>query len=153
MGKAEVTWQAEEYVTQEKNGGWYVGLVVIGLALVALSIWLGWWSFTILIVLSVIALILYSVRPPRKLNYAITNKGLKEGNKLYKFEDYKSFGVLQDGNRFAIVLTPKKRFYPAVTVYFPEHNGEEIVDGFGMKLPMAEVKLDFLDKLVRILRI
>lgn len=149
----EVTWQAQEYVTQEKNGGWYVGLVVVGLGLVALSIWLQWWSFTALIVLSVVALMLYSVRPPRKLNYTITDKGLKEGDKLYKFSEYKSFGVLKDGNNYAIVLTPKKRFYPAVTVYFPETNGEAIVDGFGMRLPMAEVKLDVLDKLVRILRI
>lgn len=153
MSKAEVNWQADEYITQDKTGGWYAGLIAVGLALVGLSIWLQWWSFTALIVLSVVALILYSVRPPRRINYAITKDGLKEGEKLYKFEDYKSFGVLQDGNRFAIVLTPKKRFYPAVTVYFPEKNGEEIVDGFGMKLPMAEVKLDFLDKLVRILRI
>ncbi|MBQ6394362.1 hypothetical protein IJH97_01220 [Candidatus Saccharibacteria bacterium] len=153
MSKAKITWQAEEYVTQDKNGGWYAGLVAVGLSLTGLSIWLQWWSFTVLIILSVVALILYSVRPPRKIDYAIVEDGLKEGVKLYKFEDYKSFGVLQDGNRFAIVLTPKKRFRPAVMVYFPESNGEEIVDGFGMRLPMAEVKLDFLDKLVRILRI
>ena len=153
MSNADVSWQAEEYVTREKNGGWYVGLIVVGLVLVALSVWLQWWSFTALIVLSVIALLMYAVRPPRKLNYSLTDEGLKEGEKLYKYEEYKSFGVLQDGARFAIVLTPKKRFYPAVTVYFPEKSGEQIVDAFGAKLPMAEVKLDFLDKLVRMLRI
>jgi hypothetical protein len=40
-----------------------------------------------------------------------------------------------------------------MTVYFPEAEGEQIVDFFGERLPMEEVKLDFLDKLVRWLRI
>jgi hypothetical protein len=38
-------------------------------------------------------------------------------------------------------------------VYFPEKQGEEIVDMFGLRLPMEEVKLDMIDKLVRLLRI
>lgn len=149
-----VEWDGQEYVTHDKNTGWYVGLVVVGLALVALSIWLRWWSFTLLIVVSVIALFLYAMRPPRTIHYSLSNEGLKEGDgRLYKFEDYKSFGVLQNDKRFAIVLRPLKRFSPAVTVYFPEAKGEEIVDMFGMRLPMEPVKLDFIDKIIKILRI
>ena len=51
------------------------------------------------------------------------------------------------------MLTPRKRFSPRVTVYFPEAQGEEIVDAFGARLPMEEVKLDMLDKLIKFLRI
>ena len=61
--------------------------------------------------------------------------------------------MLEDGGSFAIVLTPRKRFSPRVTVYFPQENGEAIVDAFGARLPMEEVKLDLLDKIVRALRI
>lgn len=148
-----VEWEAEEYVARDKNAGWYVGLVIVGLVLVALSVWLRWWTFTALIVVAVLALLVYSLRPPRKLHYALDNEGLVEGGRIYKYEDYKSFGVLRDGAHFAIVLTPRKRFSPAVTVYFPEAQGEKIVDVFGMRLPMEEVKLDFLDKIVKSLRI
>ena len=148
-----VSWEAEEYVSHDKNTGWFVGLIVMGLVLVALSVLLKWWSFTALIVVSVVALMMYAVRPPRKLKYSLTSKGLKEGSRLYKYEDYKSFGVLRDGAHFAIVLTPRKRFLPAVTVYFPENKGEGIVDMFGARLPMEEVRLDFLDKIVRFFRI
>lgn len=146
-------WQAEEYVSHDKNVGWYVGLIVVGLMLVALSVWFRWWSFTVLIVVAIIALLVYSLRPPRKLHYALDTEGLIEGDKVYKYEDFKSFGVMRDGAHFAIVLTPRKRFSPAVTVYFPEESGEKIVDVFGMRLPMEEVKLDFLDKVVKFLRI
>ena len=57
-----------------------------------------------------------------------------------------------NGN-FAIVLTQRKRFALRVTVYFPQKDGEKIVDAFGARLPMEEVKLDFLDKIVNFLRI
>ena len=152
-GKEIVNWQAKEYIQREKNGGWYVGLVVVSLGLIALSVFLQWWTFTALVVLSAVCLVIYSVRPPRELHYSLSNKGLSEGNRLYDYAEYKSFGVLKEGTNFAIVLTPRKRFSPRVTVYFPEERGEEIVDAFGARLPMEEVKRDFLDKLVNFLRI
>jgi hypothetical protein len=59
---------------------------------------------------------------------------------------------MQHDKKFAIVLMPRKRFSLAVTVYFPEAKGEEIVDVFGARLPMETVKLDLIDKIVRKLR-
>jgi len=148
-----VNWEAEEYLQRSKGAGWYVGFVVVVLGLVALSIVLKWWTFTALVALSAVALLIYAVRPPRRLHYSLSDKGLSEGGRVYNYEDFKSFGVMQEGDKYAIMLTPRKRFSPRVTVYFPQESGEEIVDAFGMRLPMEEVKLDFLDKIVRMLRI
>ena len=44
-----VSWEAKEYIPREKNTGWYVGLVIVCLALVALSIFLNSWTFAILV--------------------------------------------------------------------------------------------------------
>ena len=148
-----VSWDAQEYVVRSKNTGWYVGLIFVGLLLVALSVWLKWWTFTALIVLSVVALIVYSVRPPRVLHYELDKDGLTEGARRYNYADYRAFGVMAEGQHFSIVLIPRKRFSPRVTVFFPEQSGEAIVDAFGARLPMEEVKLDFLDKIVKFLRI
>lgn len=148
-----VTWEAQEYIPHDKNIGWYIALIIVGLGLSALAVLMRWWSFVALVVVSVLALIVYSVRPPRKVKYAITAKGLKEGDKMHNFENFKNFGVINDGGHYAIVLTPKKRFSPRVWVYFPEDQGEQIVDAFGAKLIMENVKLDLLDKIVRTLRI
>ena len=147
-----MNWEAEEYIQRDKNTGWYIGFAAVTLALVVVSVLLKWWTFTALVVLSAVAIMIYSMRPPRKIHYSLSSKGISEGNNLYNFEDFKSFGVLQDEKNFAIVLTPRKRFSPRVTIYFPEGKGEEIVDGFGGRLPMEEVRLDFLDKLVKFLR-
>lgn len=148
-----ITWEAEEYIVRDKTIWWYFGLVAIGLILGGIAVLLQWWSFLVVIILSVIALMIYAMRPPRILRYSLSNKGISEGNKLYNYSDFKSFGILREGEHFAIILTPIKRFSPRMVVYFPQAQGEEIVDAFGERLPMAEVKLDFLDKIIKFLRI
>ena len=148
-----VAWDAQEYVVRSKNTGWYIGLIIIGALFVALSVWLQWWTFTALIVLSVIALIVYSTRPPRILHYELTKTGLTDGSRTYKYSDYKAFGILKENSHFSIIMIPRKRFSPRVTVYFPETHGEAIVDAFGAHLPMAEVRLDILDRIIKFLRI
>ena len=153
MSEKTITWEAKEYVQRDKKAGWYIGLIFIGLLFVALGVLLKWWSFIALIVVSVLALIVYSVRPARSLKYRLDSTGLSEGAKKYNFVDYRSFGILVDGEYFAIVLNPRKRFSGRVRVYFPSAEGEKIVDAFGAHLPMEQVRLDFLDKLINFLRI
>lgn len=149
-----VSWQAHEYIQREKNAGWYVGLILIGLALSALLVYLQQWTFLALVVVSVIALLMYSLRPPRTINYSLTNKGVMIGDKLRPYSDFKAFGVVNDGDQhFSIALIPRKRFSPKLTIFFPENQGEKIVDVFGNRLPMQEVKPDFLDRVVKFLRI
>ena len=149
----DISWQADEYIVQGRNTWWYVGLALITLALAVLAIFLTWWTFLILIILSAITILISTFRPPRKINYSLTSTGLSEGSRLHKFEDYKAFGILQEGNHYSAILIPKKRLGLSVKVYFPEGSGEAIVDALGAKLPMEQVKLDFLDKIVNFLRI
>lgn len=148
-----IIWDAEEHIQREKNTGWYIGLILIGAIFVALSIWQQWWTFTALVVLCIISLIIYSVRPPRKLHYVLDEKGLKEDNRLFEYKDFKAFGILNEDNNYSIILIPRKRFSPRVTVFFPKDSGEKIVDAFGMRLPMEQIKLDVIDRLVKFLRI
>lgn len=150
---ASISWQAEEYLTHEHNAGWYIGLFAIGIALCALSIWQSWWTFLALVILSIIAILTSNLRPPRKIQYSLDDKGLKEGDRLHPYEEFKAFGILREGSHFSAVLIPKKRFGLSVKVYFPGDSGEAIVDALGARLPMEEVKLDFLDKIVNFLRI
>lgn len=153
MSNNSISWESVEYIQRDKKAGWYIGLIFVGLLLIALGVLMKWWSFIALIVVSVLALIVYSVRPARTLKYRLDNSGLMEGNRKYNFTEYRSFGLLKDGEYFAIILNPRKRFSGRVRVYFPENEGEKIVDAFGAHLPMEPVRLDFLDKLISFLRI
>ena len=155
MAKAlkDISWEAEEYIVRDHNAWWYIGLFIIGGALSALAIFFQTWTFLILIILSIITILISTFRPPRKIKYTLNNDGLTEGNKLHPYTEFKAFGILKEGSHFSAVLLPKKRFGLSVKVYFPEGSGEAIVDALGNRLPMEEVKLDFLEKVVNFLRI
>lgn len=148
-----VSWEAEEYISREHTVWWFVGLAIISIALSVLAILFNGWTFLILIILSVITIIIYSLRPPRKIHYKLDNKGLTEGKQSHKYDEFRAFGILKEGSHYSAVLIPKKRLGLQVKVYFPEGSGEMIVDQLGNHLPMEEVKLDVLDKIVNFLRI
>ncbi|MBQ3296220.1 hypothetical protein IJI79_01030 [Candidatus Saccharibacteria bacterium] len=148
-----ITWDAEEYITKSHNGWWYFGLVIVTAGLSALAVWLQGWTFLALIFVSAITVLVFNLRPPRKIHYSITSTGLTEGKQKHSFIDYRAFGIVKEDSHYSAVLIPKKRFGLNVKVYFPEGSGEAIVDALGARLPMEEVKPDLLDKLVSFLRI
>jgi hypothetical protein len=150
-----ITWSAQEYVHLDKGPWWYVlfGLVVLGF--IALDVFvLRSWTLSLLVVVMAVAVMVYIRRPPRTLTYALSPKqGLYIGEQLYEFDQFKSFGLIQDGESHSIMLIPRKRFSPGVSVYFPEDAGERIVDILGQRLPMETLKLDVVDVIVRKLRL
>ncbi|MBQ3453008.1 hypothetical protein IJG28_02320 [Candidatus Saccharibacteria bacterium] len=153
VNKSDITWQAEEYIVRDHNAGWYIGLILVAVALSGVAVWQSWWTFLALVILSVIAILTSNLRPPRTIQYVLNKDGLLEGNNLHKYEDYKAFGIVKEDGHYSAVLIPKKRLGLNVKVYFPGGSGEQIVDALGSRLPMEEVKQDFLDKIVNFLRI
>lgn len=150
-----VTWEAHEYITLDKNGLWYIvfGILIVGF--VALDVlFFHIWTLSALVIVIAIAIIVYSRRPVRVIQYALSVKqGLYIGERLYNFDDFKAFGLIRDGEHHSIMLIPNKRFAPGVSVYFPEESGEKIVDILGSRLPMENLKLDVIDVIVRRLRL
>ena len=149
----EISWQAEEYIVRKHDAVWYIGLIIIAGALCALSIWLESWTFLALVIVSVIAILTSNLRPPRKISYKLNDKGLTEDKRLHPYDEFKAFGIMKEDSHFSAILIPKKRLGLSVKVYFPGDSGEAIVDALGARLPMEEVKLDFLDRIVNFLRI
>jgi len=149
-----VRWQAQEYIPHEKNAGWYVVFVLVVIAFMAVAILLMQsWTFAILVPVMAAALMVYVKRPPRMLDYTLSMKGLYVNEQLHAFSEFRGFGVIHDGLEYSVMLLPQKRFHPGVSVYFNEQDGEAIVDLLGAHLPMQELKLDPIDRLIRKLRI
>lgn len=149
-----VRWQAQEYIPHEKNAGWYVVFVLVVVAFMAVAILLMQsWTFAILVPVMAAALMVYVKRPPRVLDYTLSMKGLYVNEQLHTFAEFRGFGVIHDGLEYSVMLLPRKRFHPGVSVYFNEQDGEAIVDLLGAHLPMQELKLDPIDRLIRKLRI
>ncbi|OYX40929.1 hypothetical protein B7Y94_05850 [Candidatus Saccharibacteria bacterium 32-49-12] len=150
-----VTWTAQEYIQQDKGRGWYALFALVVLVFLAIDFFvLRSWTFSILVVVMAISVVVYSRRPPRTITYVLSpRQGLYIAEQLYPFENFKAFGLLNDQGHYSIMMIPRKRFMPAVSVFFPPEAGEKIVDVLGKQLPMQELKLDFVDILVRKLRL
>lgn len=149
---ATITWEASEYVHTDKGGMWIVGLVLVTLAVAGVALYLQAWTFLVLVVVMGVAMGVFAFRPPHTLRYTLTDQGVQIGEKLFKYSDFRAFGILEDGAFFTMTLIPVKRFAPALSVYFAEAQGEDIVDIVGAHLPMEHVEPDAIDHIMRRLR-
>jgi hypothetical protein len=149
-----VRWQATEYIHHHKGTMWFVVFGIVVLAGIAAAIFLmKSVTFAVLVPVMAAALLVYAHRPPRVLDYTLSRQGLHVNDRLYSFTEFKSFGVIHDGDEYSVMLIPTKRFKPGVSVYFPEEAGEAIVDMLAVRLPMRDLHLDMVDQVIRKLRI
>ncbi len=150
-----ITWTAQEYVHIDKGIWWYVIFAIVIVGFIALDVFvLRSWTLSALIIVMAVAIVVYIRRPPRTITYALSPaQGLYVGEQLYIFDDFKAFGLIRDGEHDSVMLLPRKRFSPGVSVFFPDEAGERIVDILGQRLPMETLKLDAVDRLVRMLRL
>lgn len=161
-----LTWQAVEFVQHQRQPVWYVyfGLVM------AVLIMFGLFNFRQLlppvvefapnifylsaVILMGIAFLLLSLRPPANIPYSVDiAEGMRIGDHLYPFDNYRSFGVVIEEGIYSLVLTPARRWGLSLVMYFPEEVGEELVDLVGQRLPMEQVKPDAVDRFIRRLRL
>jgi len=155
IDNAPVHWSANEYIHEEKNAIWFIIFALIAVAFVVADIFLiKSYTFSVLVVVMSISIIVYSKRPPRLIDYTLSgDQGIYIGDELHHFSEFKAFGLIKDGTHYSIMLIPTKRFSPGISVYFPDELGEKIVDILGMRLPMKPLKLDVIDILIRKLRL
>jgi hypothetical protein len=149
-----VQWQAPEYVQERRSPWWFIIFWVVTVAHMAAAIFvMKSISFAVLVPAMAAALMIYSHRPPRMLNYVLSSKGVYINEKLHPMSEFRSFGVLTDESIPSLMLIPTKRFRPGLTLHFPDEYGEVIVDVLGSRLPMKELRLDIFDQLIRKLHI
>lgn len=148
-----ISWQASEFIHHEKDGAWFLALLAVAVVLLVLDFFVvKSWTFGVLIVVMAAAAVIVGKRPPRTLNYSLSNQGLRIDDKSFSFHDFRAFGVIQESALYSIRLIPNKRFMPMVSLYFPAEQGERIVDLIGSVLPMEHIERDPIDRIVEKIR-
>ena len=149
-----VRWQALEYMQHQHEPIWYVGFGVVVLALIAVAIFVFKSpTFAVLVPVMAVALALYVRRPPATIDYIVRRKGIYVNDRLYTFDQFKSFSVVKQETANHVVLIPRKRFQLGQNIYFPTEVGENLVDMLAARLPMKEASPDIVDKLLAKLRL
>lgn len=148
-----ITWQASEFIDNEKPVGWFM-LLGIGTVLVCGLMFLLTRSIfsSAIIALAALTFGIVAKQKPRNLNYALLPNALQVGDKNYSYDDFKTFSVAEEGAMPSIVLKPIKRFMPDLTIYFPLEEGEKIFDVLATHIPHEEHQPDSVDRLMRKIR-
>lgn len=132
----DISWSASEFVAHDKSILWYLSLSAITLVVTVLIYILTRDKISALVI--VVAggtLAFYAGRKPRLLNYKIDNSGLTIQDKLFSFNTFKSFAIVEDSAIPNIVLMPLKRFMPALSIYLDPATREEVTKVLSERLP------------------
>lgn len=149
----QISWTASEFIAYQKNKSWYI-LAVTGVILMAGLIFLvtkDTISTAVTLALGVL-FIVFASRKPRVLNYEISDKGIRIGDKLHVFRTMKSFAVIEEGTIRSIDILPMQRFMPAISMYYDPKDEDVIISSLGKFLPQENREQPLIDKLMHKIR-
>jgi len=116
-----IEWQAPEYTHYEKNQNWFWITGVIAGILVLLSIIFKNFLFAIIILLGAFTAMMYGARPPELIPFALNSKGLRIKDRLYLYQDLKSFWVSDEYNHRKIIIESSRLILPHIIVPLPDN--------------------------------
>ena len=148
-----VKWTASEYIEHNKTSSWF-GLALIVLVVAVAVIYLVTRDVLAAFMVAMAGIIfgVFSARSPRVLEYAVTAEGVQIGQKLYRYEELRSFAVNDDGPLPSILLIPLKRFLPPITVFYEPQTGDSIINVLASYLPFEHKQPDMVEKLMSHIR-
>jgi len=145
-----LTWTASEFIDHEKGAIWYGLLTLAGLAIAGVVYMvIKDVVSTVVILFATLAFGVFAARKPQVRQYALTDRGLRIGPKVYSFQDYKNFSIVPEGAVVGIVFMPLKRFMPPLTVYVMPDMASQVTNFLGGILPFEQRQSDFVDGLLR----
>ena len=153
-----VSWQASEYTQHQHSSLWYVGMSGATAAFILLLIFLpggfGFqeWLSALVILLMIVAIVVYSHKSPRMLDYALTPTDIMVGSKYYSYSKFHSFGVLNYNGQVSVELDPLRRFMPRISLPVNEQTIQQVVDILAPHLSRNERKPDPIDRLTHYLK-
>jgi len=152
-GSTSVPWSASEYIHHDRGAAWYA-LLLLGTAGLAAAVYLLTKDYFATGAIAVVGIIVgvFAARKPSQVTYEISDSGLKVGQKLYPFNQFKSFSITHDAGVSSVSLLPLKKFMPPVDAYFGPADEEKITDLVGRHLPYEERKTAGIDRLSRKLK-
>ena len=148
------SWTASEYVDHNRGGSWYL-MLLGGTAVLAIGMYFltkEYFAVGVIVVLGVIVA-MYAKQKPRQITYELSSSGLRIGQKLYDYSQFKSFSLVNEGSLNSVLLTPLKKLMPPITAYYQAADEEKITDILGNHLPIEETKPHSIDRLSRRLRL
>lgn len=126
---------------------WLIAAVLCGI----LGFLQQWLSIAVVVVMA-IAIMVYTRKHPRTLQYTLNADGIIIERKELPYTNFRSFSILQDMAWYSIDLEPAKRLVPRLTLICENDDVEKIEQILSSHLPRVDRELDFIERASRYLR-
>ena len=143
-------WSAYEHEHVERGSDWYWALGIVAVSAALTSILFDDFLFAVLILLAAVVLVLLSRTPPESTTFEISERGIRVGTSLHRFDEVISFWVEDESGKPHLLVDTTKFMAPnliipiehidpnLVRAYLKEH-AEEVP----MKEPVSHKILEF----------
>lgn len=127
----KLSWTALEYEEKDRSPDWFWALGIIVVTSAIASIIFGNYFFAVLLILSGLLLGFFAIKKPDVVSYELNVNGLKIRNRLYPYENIKSFwvqlGTTRETNLKPILFIHSERaFMPILSIPIMAEMAEDI---------------------------
>jgi len=122
----KLEWTALEYEEKERGNDWFWALGVIILASSVASFIYKNYFFSLFLIVSGVLLFIFATKKPDLVFYELNEKGLKMRNRIFPYENIKSFWVQKDEMKPTLFIRSERLFIPILSVPIEENFAEEI---------------------------
>jgi hypothetical protein len=148
-----IEWQAPEFEKYEKGAGWFIALGIIALIFFTVVLLMKNFIFAILIVLIVFTIFIYALKQPRVINFKISGKGITIEDKLFAYQELKSFWIFYEiPDIKELSIRSKKWLMPLIKIPLEEQDPSSIRRALIKFIPEQKQELSLVDIIARNLK-
>ena len=145
----KLEWTALEYEEKERGNDWFWALGVIIVASSITSFIYGNFFFGLFLIVGGILLTIFAIKKPDLVFYEINEKGLKIRNRLFPYDNIKSFWVKKEGEKPTLFIKSERLFMPIISMPLEQSHTEEIRNIMLSKnVPEEEMKEHVSEKIM-----
>ena len=153
--EAVISWEAPEYVVQERGIVWKIVMLLLVIVTAGLSLYYDSWTFALVIVIFAIVHTLVHLEHPRNVQIKISEIGIKVGFRKYSYSKIKAFWMIYEPPFVQTLnLRVEGDFVGEITIQLAGQNPSEIREYLISKIPEMDGKSESLsDVFVRLFKI
>jgi hypothetical protein len=131
VSSQKLNWSALEYEEKERSVDWFWALGIIIVTSSVAAIIFNDYFFAALLIIAGLLLGFFAIKKPDMIYYELNDKGLKVGNRIYPYENIKSFWVQtsqpeQANIKTLLFIKSERIFMPIITIPIEDQLAEDI---------------------------
>ena len=147
-----IIWEAPEHHHYERGNDWYWALWIIAIGAAVAAFFLSNFLLALLIIIAAAAMTLMASREPSIMEFAVTSRGVKLGDRLYPYGSLHSFTIDEAiPEEPQLLLKSSKTYLPLLVIPIPLEYIDDIDDLLSSKLEEEDLEEPFGHKLLEFL--